>query len=355
MLSRFDSGYNFKLSRLLFNMNIIIPMAGMGKRLRPHTLTTPKPLIPIVGKPIVYWLVHDIVEVCSEKIDNIGYVISKSFGEAVENELLNIAKKLGAQGHLFYQDEPLGTAHAIYCAANILQGPTVVAFADTLFKANFKLDTTQDGIIWVHRVEDPSAFGVVTLDGQGNIADFIEKPAEFVSDLAIIGIYYFRNGERLKNEIKLLMDNKIKDGGEYQLTRVLKTLREKGVVFVPGQVDDWLDCGNKQATVETHRAYFNFMSEKRLVSNTARVSNSVLIEPVYLGENVEIEHAVLGPYVSVGDNSKIVESRIQNSIIQKDSQIKNANLANSMLGNFVTFEGKATDLSVGDYNTISQF
>lgn len=327
----------------------------MGKRLRPHTLTTPKPLIPIVGKPIVYWLVHDIVEVCNDHVENIGFIISRSFDELVGQELLAIAKKLGAKGHLFYQDEPLGTAHAIYCAEKILTGRTIVAFADTLFKANFKLDSKQDGIIWVHQVDDPSAFGVVRLDENGQIDDFVEKPTQFVSDLAIIGIYYFKNGDQLRNEIKVLMDNKIKDGGEYQLTRVLETLKEKGTNFVPGQVDDWLDCGNKQATVETHRAYFNFMKDKKIISATARTNNTVLIEPVYLGENVEIDNAVIGPYVSVGDNSKISESRIQNSIIQKDSQIKNANLANSMLGNFVTFEGKATDLSVGDYNTISQF
>lgn len=336
-------------------MNIIIPMAGMGKRLRPHTLTTPKPLIPIVGKPIVYWLVHDIVEVCDDKVENIGFVISRSFEESVEKELLTIAEKLGARGHLFYQDEPLGTAHAIYCASEILSGRTIVAFADTLFKANFKLDAKQDGIIWVHQVEDPSAFGVVKVNEAGEIDDFVEKPSEFVSDLAIIGIYYFKEGDLLRNEIKVLMENKIKDDGEYQLTRVLETLKEKGTKFMPGKVDDWLDCGNKQATVETHRAYFNFMSNKKIISKTSRTTNSVLIEPVYLGEHVEIDNAVIGPYVSVGDNSKISESRIQNSIIQKDSQIKNANLANSMLGNFVTFEGKATDLSVGDYNTISQF
>lgn len=327
----------------------------MGKRLRPHTLTTPKPLIPIVGKPIVYWLVHDIVEVCDDQVDNIGFIISRSFDELVEQELLAIAEKLGAKGHLFYQDEPLGTAHAIYCAEKILTGRTIVAFADTLFKANFKLDAKQDGIIWVHQVADPSAFGVVKLDANGQIDDFVEKPAQFVSDLAIIGIYYFKSGDLLRNEIKVLIENKIKDDGEYQLTRVLETLKEKGMKFVPGQVDDWLDCGNKQATVETHRAYFNFMKEKMILSATAKTNNTVLIEPVYLGENVEIDNAVIGPYVSVGDNSKISESRIQNSIIQKDSQIKNANLANSMLGNFVTFEGKATDLSVGDYNTISQF
>ena len=183
-------------------MNIIIPMAGMGKRLRPHTLTTPKPLIPIVGKPIVYWLVHDIVEVCPEKVENIGFVISKTFGESVEKELLFIAEKLGAKGHLFYQDEPLGTAHAVYCANEILTGKTIVAFADTLFKANFKLDTSKDGIIWVHQVEDPSAFGVVKLDETGHIQDFVEKPVDFVSDLDIIVIYYLKDCDKQRKEIK---------------------------------------------------------------------------------------------------------------------------------------------------------
>jgi glucose-1-phosphate thymidylyltransferase len=336
-------------------MNIIIPMAGMGKRLRPHTLTTPKPLIPIAGKPIVYWLVHDIVEVLNEKIDNIGFVISRNFEEKVENELLEIAENLGAYGHLFYQDEPQGTAHAIYCAKNILKGKVIVAFADTLFKANFTLDTKQDGVVWVHKVKDPHEFGVIKLNDSAHIVDFIEKPVDFVSDLAIIGIYYFKKGEKLRDEIKTLIDNRIKDDGEYQLTRVLDTLKEKGTKFVAGEVDDWLDCGNKQATVDTHKAYFNFMKEKKLISKTAKTSNVVIIPPVYLGENVEVDNTVLGPYVSVGDNSKITESRIQNSIIQKDTTINNANLANSMLGNFVTFEGKATDLSVGDYNTISQF
>jgi glucose-1-phosphate thymidylyltransferase len=336
-------------------MNIIIPMAGMGKRLRPHTLTTPKPLIPIMGKPIVYWLVHDIVKAVPQPAEHIGFVIGRSFGERVEEELMQIAEKLGATGHLYYQDEPLGTAHAVYCARELLGGPVVVAFADTLFRASFSLDTAQEAVVWVHRVEDPSAFGVVKLDEKHQIVDFIEKPSTPVSHLAIIGIYYFREGSVLEEEIGLLMDNHIKDDGEYQLTRVLGTLREKGLRFVPAEVDDWLDCGNKQATVETHRAYFNLTQEKEIISLQARLINSVLIPPVFVGDNVRIYNSVIGPYVSVGENSNISESRIQNSIIQKDNSIKNANLANSMLGNFVTFEGKATDLSVGDYNTIAQF
>ncbi len=336
-------------------MNIIIPMAGMGKRLRPHTLTTPKPLIPIAGKPIVFWLVHDIVKVIPDKIEKIGFVIGPNFGEKTEAELLDIADKLDAKGYIFYQKEPLGTAHAIYSAKSILRGKVIVAFADTLFKANFQLNTEQDGTIWVHKVKDPSDFGVIKLNGKNEIIDFIEKPRTAVSHLAIIGIYYFKNGNMLREEIKGLIDNEIKDDGEYQLTRVLETLKEKGVKFKPSTVDDWLDCGNKQATVETHHSYFNFLSEKKLISRTAKIINSVIIPPIYIGAEAEVKNSVIGPYVSIGENSRISESRIQNAIIQNDNMIKNANLANSMLGNFVTFEGKATDLSVGDYNTISQF
>lgn len=326
-------------------------MAGMGKRLRPHTLTTPKPLIPIAGRPIVHWLVADIAKVADDKIDNIGFVIGRNFGEKTERELIQIAESLGATGKIFYQDEALGTAHAIYCAEQLLTGKTIVAFADTLFKADFQLDSDKDAIIWVQKVEDPSAFGVVKLRDK-EIVDFVEKPANFVSDLAIIGIYYFKNGKDLKEEIQHLIDNDIKDSGEYQLTRVLKTLQQKGTRFYPGQVEQWLDCGNKTATVETHKAYLGFIKENNLISITAKVVNSVIIPPVYLGDNVEINNTVIGPYVSVGKNSKIGESRIQNCIIQNENVIKNANLANSMLGNFVTVEGRSTDLSVGDYNTI---
>jgi len=324
----------------------------MGKRLRPHTLTIPKPLIPIAGRPIVQWLVTDIVKLTAEKVDNIGFVISRNFGEKIEDDLLKIASELGSNGKIYYQDEPLGTAHAIYCAKELLDEKTIVAFADTLFQADFILDTEKDAIIWVQQVEDPSQFGVIQLNDEQEIIDFVEKPREKISDLAIIGIYYFKHGSDLKREIAQLIRDDLKDSGEYQLTRVLKTLQKKGTHFYPGRVDKWLDCGNKVATVETHKAYLGFIKENNLISSSAKITNSVVIPPVYLGENVQLNNSVIGPFVSIGENSKIFESRVQNSIIQNDNHIKNANLANSMLGNFVTYEGKTTDLSVGDYNTI---
>jgi glucose-1-phosphate thymidylyltransferase len=193
-------------------MNIIIPMAGMGKRMRPHTLTVPKPLIPIAGKPIVHRLVEDIAKVCGQKVNHVAFIVGH-FGEVVEKSLLQIAEKIGAKGSIHYQEEALGTAHAIMCAKDHLHGNTVVAFADTLFKADFTLDTTKEAIIWVNKVEDPKAFGVVKLNANNEITDFVEKPQEFVSDLAIIGIYYFREGEKIKAEMQYLLDNDIREKG----------------------------------------------------------------------------------------------------------------------------------------------
>ena len=185
----------------------------MGTRMRPHTLTVPKPLIPVAGKPIVKRLVEDIIRVCNENVDEIAFVISPAFGKQVEDMLVKMAESLGAKGSLYYQKEALGTAHAVHCAKESLDGNVIVAFADTLFIADFKLDTNQDAIIWCQKVEDPSAFGVVKLNSEGRITDFVEKPQEFVSDLAIIGIYYFKDGKNLGKELQYLIDNDINVGG----------------------------------------------------------------------------------------------------------------------------------------------
>src|SRR6476661_9287637 len=265
-------------------MKIIVPMAGMGKRMRPHTLTVPKPLIPIAGKPIVQRLVEDIAKVCGEPVDEVAFIIGR-FGETVEKNLVKIAESVGAKGTIVYQDEPLGTAHAILCAKEALTGPVVVAFADTLFKADFTLDSSVPGTIWVQKVEDPRPFGVVKLNEQGQITEFVEKPQEFVSDLAIIGIYYFQDGEYLRSELQYLLDNDIKDKGEYQLTNALENMRAKGTTFLPGEVSAWLDCGNKDSTVDTNTRYMDYIAGQGLVAKSHQNNNSVVIQPSYIGEN----------------------------------------------------------------------
>jgi glucose-1-phosphate thymidylyltransferase len=197
-------------------MNIIIPMAGRGSRLRPHTLTVPKPLVPVGGKPIVERLAEDIVAMSSEKVEEIAFIIG-DFGAETEQQLLEIAERLGAKGHICHQDEPLGTAHAILCGQQCLEGPVVVAFADTLFRADFTIDPSADGVLFVKQVDNPSAFGVVVTDERGAITEYVEKPETFVSDLAMIGIYAFQDGTRLKAELQRLIDENIIKGGEYQL------------------------------------------------------------------------------------------------------------------------------------------
>ncbi len=325
-------------------------MAGMGKRMRPHTLTTPKPLIPIAGKPMVQRIVEDIIKVCDEPVDEIAFVIGH-FGKEAENNLIAVAESLGAKGSIYYQDQPLGTAHAIMCAKDCLTGKVLVAFADTLFKADFKMDSSQEGIIWVQKVDDPKPFGVVKLDSNNVITDFVEKPQEFVSDLAIIGIYYFKDGGYLKRELQYLLDNDIKEKGEYQLTNALENMKAKGTKFTPGKVTEWLDCGNKDATVYTNQRILEF--NKKAVRKSSFINrNSSIIEPCFIGENVQLLNSTVGPHASIGDNSIIENSSVKNCIIQTNCKIKDAEVSNSMIGSFAEYTGKSNNLSIGDYSTI---
>ncbi|MDO4728481.1 MAG: sugar phosphate nucleotidyltransferase [Bacteroidota bacterium] len=335
-------------------MRIIIPMAGRGSRLRPHTLTTPKPLIPIAGKPIAHRLVEDIVKVIGTEVTEIAFIIHESFGKDVEKELINIAEKLGSKGKIYYQNEALGTAHAIMCAKESLQGGVVIAYADTLFRADFTLNTQSDSVIWVKQVEDPSAFGVVKLNPNNQIVDFIEKPKEFVSDLAIIGIYYFKSGETLRSELQHLLDNNITKGGEYQLTDALENMKQKGMIFTPGKVDEWMDCGNKNVTVDTNNRILSFLQKDNLLTKPTCTSktNATIIEPCFIGKNVTITNATVGPYVSIGDNCTIENTTITHSLIQNNSTIKNINLQNSMIGNHCKIDGNYTSVSIGDYTEL---
>lgn len=334
-------------------MQIIIPMAGKGKRMRPHTLTTAKPLIPVAGKAIVQRLVEDITRVCGEKVNEIAFIIGPDFGAEVEQNLIKVAEGQGAKGSIFYQETALGTAHAIMCAKEALKGKTIVAFADTLFKADFVMDTAREGVIWVQKIEDPSQFGVVKLDGNGIITDFVEKPTSFVSDLAIIGIYYFKDGEYLKSELQYLLDNNITEKGEYQLTNALENMKRKGTRFIPGQVTEWLDCGNKNATVYTNQRVLEFDKGKEsLKGKNIKNTNSIIIEPCFIGDNVELTNSIVGPHASVGANSKITGSILKNSIVQHDAKLNQANISNSMLGIGAEVTGHSVDISISDYTQL---
>ena len=337
-------------------MKIIVPMAGRGSRLRPHTLTIPKPLIPVAGKPIVHRLVTDIAKVLGEQIEEVAFILGDPafFGDDVVESLMNLAEELGAKGSIYRQDEPLGTGHAIMSAKESLSGPAVIAYADTLIRADFDLDKSADSVIWVKQVERPEAFGVVNLNEDNEIVELVEKPKEFVSDLAVIGIYYFKDVGVLKNELQYVLDNNIVHGGEYQINDGIKRMMEKGMKFVPGKVDEWMDCGNKNVTVETNQRMLGFLEKdgESLIADSVKQENANIIEPCFIGENVILKDTTVGPYVSIGADTVLENSTIKNSLIQSNSKISNANLDNAMIGNNVVFDGNFESISIGDYSVL---
>ena len=335
-------------------MKIIVPMAGRGSRLRPHTLTVPKPLIPIAGKPIVHRLVEDIANVLNQDIEEVAFIIHESFGKKIEEELIAIANKLGAKGTIYYQNEALGTGHAIMCAEESLSGSAVIAYADTLIRADFDLDQTADSVIWVKQVDQPEAFGVINLNQNNEIVELVEKPKEFVSDLAVIGIYYFKDIAVLKNELQLVIDNNIIHGGEYQINDGIKQMMAKGMKFVPGKVDEWMDCGNKNVTVDTNSRMLGFLHNdgEHLVDYDVKLENATIIPPCFIGKDVILVNSTVGPNVSLGDGTHVQNATIKNSLVQNHSKIKNANLDNAMIGSHASFDGNFTSISIGDYSVL---
>lgn len=327
-------------------------MAGRGTRLRPHTLTIPKPLLPVAGKPIVQRLAEDIVALYDGTVTEIGFVIG-DFGAEVEQQLLDVASTLGAKGKIFYQEEALGTAHAIWQAQECMDDEVIIAFADTLFKADFKLDREKDGVIWVKQVDNPESFGVVTINNDGIIEGMVEKPKEFVSDLAIIGIYYLKDGPALREEIKYLLDNDIRGGGEYQLTDALESMRKKGAQIVPGEVSDWMDCGNKDAVLDTNKKVLQYDLDEGKIGDPAELNsnNSIIIPPCQIGAKVTLENAIIGPYVTIGDNTVIRNAVVKESLIGDDTTIENAVLDNSMIGNKASISNRAQIINLGDYSS----
>lgn len=332
-------------------------MAGRGSRLRPHTLTIPKPLIPVAGQPIVHRLVKDIAKILKQPIDEVAFVLGDPafFGDDVVESLTNLAEGLGAKASIYRQDQPLGTGHAIMSAKDSLSGPAVIAYADTLIRANFDLDPEADSVIWTKKVENPEAYGVVKLNAQNEITELVEKPQDFVSDQAVIGIYYFKDVAVLKAKLQEVLNENLMHGGEYQINDGIKKMMAEGRVFKTGTVDEWMDCGNKAVTVETNTKMLRFIEadgEEQMISDSVVSQNSQIIEPCVIGDNVVIINSTVGPNVSIGEGSVIEDSSVKNSLIQTQTTIKNANLDLAMIGNHVKYDGGFTRISIGDYSVL---
>ncbi len=330
-------------------MNVIVPMAGIGKRMRPHSLSVPKPLMKIAGKAIVQRLIEELIKSVSIRIDNIGFVIG-DFGKDVENELISIARNVSAKGRIYYQKEALGTAHAISCANELLNNEVIIAFADTLFKADFKIKKESEAVIWIYKVKDPHNYGVVKENDQNIVTDFIEKPKEKISNKAIVGIYYFKNGDLLKNEIKNIIRNRVLVGGEYQLTTVLENMKNKGLEFRVSAVDEWLDCGNKDTFISTNARVLELLDKEELTSGNVLIKNSKIIDPCYIGENVRITNSIIGPYVSIEENTEISKCVISDSIIYNNSIVKGIVSSKSIIGSNVEYIRNDEELNIGDFS-----
>ncbi len=338
-------------------MKIIVPMAGRGSRLRPHSLTVPKPLIPVAGQPIVHRLVKDIAKVLKQPIEEIAFVLGDPafFGDDVVKSLKTLAENLGAKASIYRQDLPLGTGHAIMCAKPSLSGPAVIAYADTLIRAEFDLDSNADSVIWTKQVDNPQAYGVVKLNENDEIVELVEKPETFVSDQAVIGIYYFKDVAVLKGKLQEILDESVMNGGEYQINDGIKRMMADGKVFKTGTVDEWMDCGNKAITIETNQRMLGFLKvngNEQLIASSAKLENANIIEPCFIGENVVLKNSTVGPFVSVGNNTIIENTTVKNSLIQTHTTIKNANLDSAMVGNHVKYDGNYTSISIGDYSVL---
>ena len=320
-------------------------MAGVGKRMRPHTLSTPKPLLKVAGKSIVERIILELKRSTGKNIDEIHFVVG-NFGKDIENTLKGIAESIGAKGFTYEQELPLGTAHAVYCAEEALKGELLIAFADTMFIGDFKIDESDEAIIWTKEVENPESYGVVKVDDLNRIEEFIEKPKEFVSDKAIIGIYYFSNAELLAKEIEELIRYNRMKGGEYQLTDALSGLLSNGMIFKCGVIKEWLDCGNKYEFLDSVRRIVQNENEHKIREE----SDVKFVGPVYIGRNVRIKDSIIGPNVAIEDNTEIIDSKINDSVVGTNCKISGSGIVGSLIGNYCELKGVNGILNIGDYN-----
>jgi len=336
-------------------MKLIIPMGGKATRLYPHTLTTPKALLSLLGKPIVEHVVQSMQAVSPLPITDIGFIVNEHIDDSTKERLHIIAKSIDAKATIFTQTQPEGTAHAIHCAAPLLMGNVIIAFVDTLFQQHqsLQIDIEQEATIWTAKVADPSSYGVVKLDSHGYVADLIEKPDPFVTDLAIMGIYYFREGKQIAQAVQYILDENLRFRGEYPFTHALKYLLQKGMKFSTQLIDKWLDCGNKTALMDAHRHLLDSLSPKVQVATNAQITDSVLIPPVYIEEDAIIKRSIIGPYVSIGPHANLQDANLSNSIIGTSVTIQQAQLKHTFLGNQVDIKGEIIRADLGDFSSFS--
>lgn len=312
-------------------MKVILPIAGKGERMRPYTNNLPKCLLPVGGKTIIDWIVEDVHPLNpSETIFITGYKAEKM------DEYLK-AKPEWGKTRTVLQDNPQGLGQAISLALPYVNDdePLLIILGDTLFDADIKnLANTTENVLYTYKVRDPRRFGVAVTNENGQIERLVEKPQEFVSDEAIVGIYYIKDVKPLKKALQHLMDNDIRTRGEFQLTDALQMMIEQGCKFRTAPVKEWLDCGLPETLIATNSWLLQnkpLLNNISLVANHNFMSNVKFIPPCNIGMNVIIENSTIGPNVTIGDNSVIKNASIQNCVIWKNEEVHSSQISGQVV------------------------
>jgi glucose-1-phosphate thymidylyltransferase len=331
-------------------MKLIVPMAGRGTRVRPHSHVTPKPLLSVRGRSIVERIVDTFSQVLPEPPDDGVFVLGPDFGGGIRDQLAELCDERGITPHFPVQEDALGTAHAVGCAEEHLHGEGVVVFADTLFELTREVTLGDaDVVAFVREVDDPRRFGIAVRDGE-TVTELVEKPDDPVSNEALIGIYYIRELAKIEEGIDYLIENDLKGaGGEYQLTDALDHRLQEGDVFTTANVEAWMDCGTIPALLNTTGRVLERESDDL---HQGTVEDSVVHDPVYIGPDATVENAVVGPYVSIEEGATVSDSVMRNSIVFAEGRVVNAVLTDSIVGRHAVANGQVQSVNIGDHSEI---
>lgn len=324
-------------------MKAILPLAGVGSRLRPHTYTKPKPLLPVAGKPILGHILDQLVPIGIKEV----VLVVGQFGVPI---IEYVQESYPFDVHVSVQLEPKGLGHAIYLTREYVSKdePALIVLGDTLFRADLPGALARGkSTLGVAEVKDPRSFGVVETDGEF-ITRLVEKPADPPSNLAIVGIYYLKESRRLFEALDHVVNSEIRSGGEIQLTDALQVMIDRGEEMTTFPVTEWLDCGSPQTLLATNR---KLLAE--LEGPTPEGEQAIFIPPVYVAPTARVQDSVLGPYVSVGDGAVITRSVVRNSIIDRGAEISDIVLSDSIIGERAGVGGHYTRLNVGDSTQIN--
>lgn len=328
-------------------MKAIIPVAGAGTRLKPHTLTKPKVLMNVAGKPMIHYIIEQLIE---EKLVNEIIMITGVMGDMIDDYF---TENFDFNFRFIEQEKQLGLGHAVNCAKNKFgkNEDVLIILGDTLFDLKLKeLCSSKYSVIGVKKVDDPKRFGVVEKDGQGFITRFVEKPASpsvSTSNEAIVGIYYLKNSDALFSSLDEIIEKEIKTKNEFQLTDALSDMLAKNEKLVTYEVENWLDCGKKETILDTSEYFL------KKFGNKYSYEGCMLRYPLYIGKNVILENSIVGDNVTISDNCTIKNSIIKRAIIGEHSVIENAVIEDALIGEHVKIKKKPKEFNVGDYGEVS--